>query len=257
VDLHPFHRRETPELEEILQPVLDRGLERSIPVSEIFYSIQGEGVNAGVPAVFLRTFLCNLTCEWCDTTYTWIKQDEATDGINYNSFTQKEIIAEIKKYNSKHLVITGGEPLIHQTELGPILEALKDDSFFIEVETNASIIPSPDLLRLVDQFNASPKLSNSGITLGSRLRSDCLNILAASKKTWFKFVLCKEEDLEELEEVITRFDLPRDRVMLMAEGTDHETLIQRSRWIIDSCKRNGFRYSPRLQILLFGDKRRT
>jgi len=240
-----------------MQRVLGQGLRRTIPVSEIFYSIQGEGINAGVPAVFLRTFLCNLTCGWCDTKYTWQDQDKAIEGINYDSLTQEEIITEIKRYNSKHLVVTGGEPLIHQTELSPILEALKADSFFIEVETNASITPSPNLLKLIDQFNASPKISNSGVLVGSRLRSNSLRALALSGKTWFKFVICNQGDLEELEEVINKFDLPRDRIILMPEGTDPETLKQRSRWIVDICKKKGFTFSPRLQITLFGDKRRT
>lgn len=240
-----------------MQRVLNRGLLRTIPISEIFYSIQGEGINAGVPAVFLRTFFCNLTCGWCDTKYTWQDQEKAIEGINYDSRTQEEIISEIKRYNSKHLVVTGGEPLMHQTELSPILEALKADSFFIELETNASIIPSPDLLKHIDQFNASPKISNSGVFVGSRLRYDSLQAFALSGKTWFKFVICNQDDLEELEEVIVMYDLPRDRIILMPEGTDTETLTQRSRWIVDLCKKKGFRFSPRLQITLFGDKRRT
>ncbi len=257
MDLHPFHLQETPELEEKMQRVLNQGLRRTIPISEIFYSIQGEGIHAGVPAVFLRTFLCNLTCGWCDTKYTWQNQDNAIEGINYDSLTQEEIITEIKRYGSKHLVVTGGEPLIHQAELSPILEALKADSFFIEVETNASITPLPNLLTIIDQFNASPKLSNSGVLVGSRLRYNSLQALASSGKTWFKFVICNQDDLKELEEVITTFGLPRNRIILMPEGTDPETLTQRSCWIVDICKKKGFRFGPRLQITLFGDKRRT
>jgi 7-carboxy-7-deazaguanine synthase len=115
-------------------------------VNEIFYSIQGEGPDAGKPAVFLRLFGCNLCCMWCDTKQAWNDQipisHSALSSWPRGKFQIKsnfqipisKILQQIKSYPSKHLVITGGEPLLQQNGLIPLVKALK--SWHIEVETN-------------------------------------------------------------------------------------------------------------------------
>ena len=129
-------------------------------INEIFKSIQGEGPNFGKPAIFLRTAQCNLKCTWCDTKYTW-------DWKNYD-FTKEvkemtivEIQEKILHLGIKHLVITGGEPLLQQDDLADLLSFLKPD-FYVEVETNCTILPNKKLTDLVDQWNVSPKTENSG-----------------------------------------------------------------------------------------------
>ena len=109
-------------------------------VSEIFSSIQGEGLNAGKQAVFLRLALCNLACEWCDTKYTW-------DWKNYDYASEvkemsiEQVKADLLKPGVKHLVLTGGEPMLQQGELWPLLQSLKETGFFIEIETNGTLLP--------------------------------------------------------------------------------------------------------------------
>lgn len=231
--------------------------EEHLPISEIFYSVQGEGVHSGTPSVFLRTYRCNLSCTWCDSKYTWQDQDKAKEGVDYTSMPTGEVLEKITSYGCRHLVVTGGEPLLHQRLLAPLLAGLKSSGFFVEVETNGTVAPTAELEASVDCFNVSPKISNSLVDEGVRIRPDSLRAYGRSRKAWFKFVVCDQKDLEEIEAVLSEFDLPRDRVILMPEGVDATILVDRGRWLVDVCKERGFRFSPRLHILFFGNKRGT
>ncbi|MDA4115981.1 MAG: 7-carboxy-7-deazaguanine synthase QueE [Thaumarchaeota archaeon] len=221
----------------------------------MFYSVQGEGVHSGTPSVFLRTYRCNLSCTWCDSKYTWLDQDKAKQGVDYTPMSAGAVIDKIASYGSKHLVLTGGEPLLHQRVLAPILARLKGSGFFIEVETNGTVAPSAELGASVDCFNVSPKISNSLVEEGVRIRAQALRAFVRSQKAWFKFVVCDLKDLAEIEGVVSEFSLPRERVILMPEGVDATTLLERSRWLVDVCKEKGFRFSLRLHILLWGNRR--
>ena len=240
-----------------MQIVSRNSPKKAIPLSELFYSIQGEGTHAGTPSVFLRTYFCNLTCEWCDTKYTWENQANAIEALDYDTVAIDDIITRIKRFDCKHLVVTGGEPLIHQEALIPILEILKQDSYYMEIETNGTITPSPRFLGLADQFNVSPKTTNSGVPRELRLHSTALTALAASRKSWFKFVVCQPGDMGEVEEIISKFCLDRARVILMPEGSDAITLSRRSEWLVNICRMKGYRYGPRLHVILFGNQRGT
>jgi 7-carboxy-7-deazaguanine synthase len=226
-------------------------------VSEIFLSVQGEGIHSGTPAVFLRTYYCNLTCAWCDTKYTWLNQVGSKPGVDYTPMSDDAILSNIAGYGCKHLVLTGGEPLIHQKALEPLLVTLKKTGFFIEVETNGTITPSPGMVEIVDCFNVSPKISSSLIEASKRIRSESLLAFARIEKAWFKFVICDPKDLVEVETLISEFEIRRDRVMLMPEGIDATTLLARSQWLIELCKEKNFRFATRLHILLFGNRRGT
>jgi 7-carboxy-7-deazaguanine synthase len=229
--------------------------EEQLPVSEIFLSVQGEGVHSGTPSVFLRTYRCNLTCTWCDSKYTWLDQDKAKAGVEYVPMSVRAVMKRVTSFGCKHVVLTGGEPLLHQRVLAPLLATLKRDGFFIEVETNGTIAPSADLVGSVDCFNVSPKISNSLVEEGVRTRPAALRAFVRWGKAWFKFVVCDKKDLDEVEAMVSRFALPRDRVILMPEGIDAATLLERSRWLVEVCKERGLRFSPRLHILLWGNRR--
>jgi 7-carboxy-7-deazaguanine synthase len=229
--------------------------EEQLPVSEIFYSVQGEGVHSGTPSVFLRTYRCNLSCTWCDSKYTWLGQDKARQGVDYTPMPATALIDKIASYGCKHLVLTGGEPLLHQRALAPVLAGLKGSGFFIEVETNGTIAPSAAFEASVDCFNVSPKISNSLVEEGVRIRAKPLRAFVRSRKAWFKFVVCDKKDLAEIEGMVSEFGLQRERVILMPEGVDAATLLARSRWLVEVCKERGFRFGPRLHILLWGNQR--
>lgn len=214
----------------------------NILVNEIFHSIQGEGPNAGKPAVFLRLTGCNLRCKWCDTKFTWNNQISSTKFQTKSNlqFTIYKILKQIKKYPCKHLVITGGEPTLQQDELIPLLEKLK--GYYIEIETNGSI--PLKINKYLEQINCSPKLSNSGNPYYP------LKIKPKNKKVIYKFVAQSKGDIKEIRQYILDNGIPGHKVYLMPEGVNKKVVQERSKWLIEICKKEGYNFSPRLHILL-------
>jgi len=186
-----------------------------------------------------------------------LDQENSKSGVEYTMMSARAVMERIASYGCKHLVLTGGEPLLHQRVLAPLLANLKSDGYFIEVETNGTIAPSAELVQSVDCFNVSPKISNSLIDESVRTRPDAIRAFVSSDKAWFKFVVCDLKDIPEVEGVLSKCGIPRERVMLMPEGIDATTLLARSGWLVDICKEKGFRFSLRLHILLYGNKRGT
>lgn len=234
---------------------------------EIFYTIQGEGRNIGLPVIFVRTSFCNLACSWCDAWYTWNFEGTKFENCQFPKVNRKshqvrmtadEIIAQIKKTSShcKRIVLTGGEPLLQQKELIPLLRKLKEDDYRIEVETNGTIIPDRRFDAYVSQYNCSPKLENSGNSLKLRRVDDALTAFANRLwlKTWFKFVVTSDEDLTEVFKIVSEYGIVHDKVFLMPEGTNEEILKARALSVVEVCKEHGFRFTPRLQIELYGMK---
>ncbi len=206
-------------------------------VSEIFYSIQGEGVNIGVPAIFIRLSGCHLRCVWCDTKYTWpLKAGK--------QMTHQEIISEIKKHPSKNLVITGGEPLIQQKELKEFLEKIPE--YYVEIETSGNIYPK--LGKTVNHYNCSPKLSNSKNVNFSLKKFP-------KSKTYYKFVIDNPQDLHETEEMVAEHNLDRQKVILMPQGTTKDEVGPKMDWLAELCKEKGFRLTPRLHLEIWGNQR--
>ncbi len=223
-------------------------------VSEIFCSIQGEGLNAGKRAVFLRMALCNLACEWCDTKYTW-------DWNNYEyekevkEMNIEEVKADLLKHGVKHLVLTGGEPMLQQRELLPLLESLKIMEFFIEVETNGTMIPPREMIEVVDQWNVSPKLENSGNSPFSREKPESYRFFNQLRNALFKYVICTPEDLEEVQTLAERYNLSGGKIMLMPQARTREELAETGRWLKDVSRQSSYLFSTRLQIERWGNKR--
>lgn len=235
---------------------------------EIFHTLQGEGLNLGVPAIFIRSSLCNLHCQWCDTDYTWNwektpwpHENDATP--DYKKFRKEdqqidltiaEIAERVRAFPCQHLVLTGGEPLLHQEDWFDLLETL-GGHYTAEVETNGTIEPDIAFSRAVHQFNVSPKLANSGNPVEKRIVPAALEFFAADPRTSFKFVIATREDLTEVEQLIERFHITPDTVLLMPEGRTPEALRETELWLADYCIATGLRYTPRLHLHLWGAKR--
>ncbi len=215
-------------------------LARLNTVGELFYSIQGEGARAGSPAVFVRLAGCNLHCRWCDTKYSW------GSGVD---ITEEELVAGILSYNSPGLVITGGEPLLQAPAIEKLLELLPD-SLFVEIETNGTIPPTPVLAARVNQWNVSPKLAHSGNAIPT-LCAPALNDFVATGHAWFKFVVQVEEDWPG----IAALCLPQERIILMPCATTREQLETARPTVVDMCLRHRVRFSDRLHVALWGDKK--
>ena len=220
---------------------------------EIFASVQGEGLSAGLPSTFIRLATCNLRCSWCDTAYTWDwdRFEKSEQVLDSNAQTALD---EITALPPRNVVITGGEPLIQRRQLVPLVNELKSRGFRTEIETNGTIAPG-ELTGLIDQWNVSPKLRHSGNEGLERLPEPSLRDFAGRENANFKFVVQNEADLAEVEELRERFAIPAGRVVLMPEGTTAAQLTARSPWLAEFCTRRGYRFSTRLHILIWGDKR--
>jgi len=226
-------------------------------ISEIFYSIQGEGLLTGVPSVFIRTSGCNLRCRWCDTPYTsWSPEGEER--------SVGGIVAAIEGFPSRHAVITGGEPLLMK-DLPELTEKLGAAGYHVTIETAGTVYAD---LRC-DLASVSPKLSNSTPWSEedgkyarnherTRINLPVLSRFMAAYPYQLKFVVDSEEDLEEIESLIAELGkVDRTRVLLMPQGRSVEELNGRGAWVAEACKTRGFRYCPRVHIDLYGDTRGT
>ncbi|MBK9171305.1 MAG: 7-carboxy-7-deazaguanine synthase QueE [Bryobacterales bacterium] len=219
-------------------------------ISEIFYSIQGEGTLVGVPSIFIRTSGCNLRCSWCDTPYTsW--QPEGAD------MSLDEILAAAAKYPTTHVVVTGGEPMI-APDIAALTQMLRTRGLHITIET-AGTVYAPVAC---DLMSLSPKLANSTpeghwAAQHDRLRYQpgILRRLMSEYDYQMKFVVSLPGDLDEIEVVIAETGAAREKVVLMPEGTDAAILRERGVWVAEACKREGFRYTPRLHVDLYGHRR--
>jgi len=221
---------------------------------EIFYSLQGEGPTSGTPSVFLRLATCNLACSWCDTKYTW-DWEHHDYGQEVTSLDSGQIEERILESGCRRLVITGGEPLLQQAELVPLVDSLKAQGFQFEVETNGTITPVPQLLATIDQWNVSPKLSSSGNPRERRELPGVFQAFASLPNAYFKFVVVNPEDISEVCNLRDNYCLPSQRIILMPEGRTVEAIQSRSPWVSQACVEMGFRFSTRLHILLWGDER--
>ena len=222
-------------------------------VNEIFKSIQGEGPNFGKPAIFLRTAQCNLKCTWCDTKYTW-DWDHYDFKKEVIEMTIDEIKEKILDLEIKHLVITGGEPLLQQDDLADLLSFLKPD-FYVEIETNCTILPNKMLTDLVDQWNVSPKTENSGNPLELYENNECYYFFANKDNCFFKYVVENESDIPEIKKFVTKYGIPEKRVQLMTQASTKEEIHSREKSISELAKLHHFSFSPRLHVAMWGAQR--
>jgi 7-carboxy-7-deazaguanine synthase len=202
-------------------------------ISEIFQSIQGEGPDAGKRAIFIRMHGCNLACPWCDTKYAW-------DEGNYYEMTSQMILDWIYRIPGiKHIVITGGEPLLQLEDLMPLIETLRESGRHVAVETNGTIIPKN--LDLFDLIVVSPK--------GLDTADSWFEYAIHRKNVEFKFVV-NQNNIEGIFDWIKMKGLIG--VYLMPMGTSIEHLVLGSQVIVDMMidKHIDCIVSPRLHIIM-------
>ena len=221
-------------------------------IAEIFHSIQGEGILAGVPSAFVRLSGCNLRCVWCDTPYTSWTPEGSEMQIG-------EVVEAVR--GARYVVVTGGEPMIF-ADVVPLTAGLRKLGVHITIETAGTVFQPA----ACDLMSISPKLANSTpvereggrwAAQHDRLRyqPEVLRALMSACEYQLKFVVSSPEDLPEIETMLSEIGADRGRVLLMAEGTDPGAIQERARWLVEVCRRQGFRYSPRLHIDIWGNRR--
>ena len=226
-------------------------------ISEIFHSIQGEGKLAGVPSVFVRTSGCNLRCVWCDTPYTsWEPEGE--------SLSVDVILDRVAEYSTRHVVLTGGEPMI-DADVVELTHRLTGNGYHTTIETAGTVWKDV----VCDLASISPKLSNStprqreggrhaDAHERNRINLDTIRRFMAMGDFQLKFVVETPADIDEIDELLAKVASHEpSNVLLMPQGTTQEELAKREPWVADLCKQHGFRYCPRLHIALYGNQRGT
>lgn len=215
----------------------------NIKICEIFHSIQGEGINVGIPAVFVRFFGCNLTCTWCDTKNSW-----HPDHAEFEEIEIKEIVKKIQSFNCLHIIFTGGEPALFQDKIKEIVNRLKEKQkilpptpYSFELETNGSFPIANDIWHTI---NISPKLANSG---NKPYEVKAINF---PTKTWWKFVIEDESDIAEIQAMQKKYNIPDHKILLMPQGITQKEIESKSPTIIEICKKYNLRFCPRLHVAL-------
>lgn len=222
-------------------------------IAEIFYSLQGEGALVGVPSVFVRSSGCNLRCVWCDTPYTSWHPEGVELSID-------EILVRVAAHTqARHVVLTGGEPMI-ASQAVELTEALRARGLHITIETAGTVFHPV----ACDLMSISPKLAHStpaGAWAATherlRIQPDVLARLMQSYEHQLKFVVADPKDMDEIRSLLDQLAADRSKVILMPEGIEAEVLRERARWLAEICKREGFRFSPRLHVDLYGNMRGT
>jgi 7-carboxy-7-deazaguanine synthase len=237
----------------------------------MFASIQGEGAFAGVPSFFIRTIGCNLRCCWknpngtlstCDTPYTSFTTEAGRE------FSLEEFTKLFEQYPTiKHVVITGGEPMLHDELREMIAMLLSVEDFLITIETNGTINRAEELKPYVDNLflSFSPKLSSSNHAADPKARAlhihnnhwDIKPYLTEGYSRQLKFVISNQSDLAAVVTAVERecpnFD--EEDVYLMPQGIDNETITTNAKLCVEAALTNNWRITDRMHIRFFGNVR--
>jgi len=236
--------------------------EDGLPINEVFYSLQGEGKLAGMPTVFVRTSGCNLRCWFCDSYHTSWEPTHAW-------MTLDEIVAEVTNHDADHVVLTGGEPMMHEASI-ELLDRLGEAGYHTTVETNGTMYRDAH----VDLASISPKLASSTPTEAkdpkgegewaekheaNRIDMDVLAALVDAYESQLKFVVTGRDDMDEIEGLVERVRsvttsaIADSDVLLMPEGTTRDQLDSSQNDVAELAMEYGYRYTPRLHVDLWND----
>ena len=259
-------------------PLTETTEHRPVPVSELFYSLQGEGPSLGRRALFVRFMDCNLTCGYsrlpseagtraegpmlCDTEYTWngarhdltagvrhLTAEQLWDAlINLDPSTASPEIAPVDL-----IVASGGEPLLRKDTLLHLAAQASRTGRRMEIETNATICPGADLIAAGVAFNAGLKLASSAVPRKKRIKPDAIRELQASGQARWKFVVCGDGDIDEIAGLQREFGLTE--IWLSPEGITPAAVTGRLRMAAEAALARGWNLTLREHVLIWGDER--
>ena len=225
-----------------------------LKVNEIYGpTVQGEGPSVGRQCAFLRLSGCNLTCRWCDTPYTW--DWSGLNGVKYDKASETRLMdvddvwRQLRAYRVPLVVVSGGEPMMQQTALQPLIDSLISQGIDVEIETNGTIAPDINPTR----FNVSPKLAHSGVLQKKAIKVDALKRYVG--RSVFKFVCQTLDDLTEVDAIAQSAGIPDEAIWIMPEGRDPVTLQTHTETLADRVIARGWNITPRLHVMIWGSRR--
>jgi len=243
-------------------------------VSEVFYTIQGEGPSTGRPALFIRLGGCNLHCKWCDTPYTWVYNERNAE--RHHAGVMYDPQEELRRVSGQNLVrrilrefpieglvvISGGEPMLQQEAIARIVAELRSQPWYgnVEIETAGTILPSHEILNRKIHWNVSPKLSHSGNELELRYNRPALQVLAEDHAN-FKFVVRhdtidnRDADLAEISAIVSDIGIPKSKTWIMPLGTSPVEVLQGGEALVESVMERKWNLTLRTHTLLWGNER--
>jgi len=209
-------------------------------ISEIFFSLQGEGLEIGLPTVFVRLFACDLRCNWCDTMY-------AVEGRDFRDRTVSEVVKEVEKHECKRVCITGGEPLIQIKEVEELANHLISDNYTILLETSGHKMPPPGFWTENSTISMDCKCPSSSM----QDKMDFDLFIKLRPKDQLKFVIQDEIDYEYARGILNRYDIKANIIFQPTDGSELGWITEK---VIDD-KLESIRVLPQLHKIIWGDKR--
>jgi len=209
-------------------------------ISEIFFSIQGEGVEIGLPTVFVRLFACDLRCTWCDSMY-------AVEETDFKDMSIEEVRVGIERFKCKRICFTGGEPLIQQKELEILAKDLVHDGYEIILETSGHKEPPP--VFWTDSCLISMDCKCPGSGMEKRMDFELMEKLRPNDQ--LKFVIQDEADYEYAKGILKKYKIKANIIFQPVYGSSLKWLAERV--LEDRLER--VRVLPQLHKIIWGDKR--
>jgi len=207
---------------------------KKIKINEIFYSLQGEGSDAGLPTIFIRFTGCNLRCNYCDTRYAFYEG---------KYMTIDEIMESVKKWSCKRVCITGGEPLL-QKNVYALIDELLREGYEVSIETNGSI-SIMKLSKMNVKIKMDIKLPSSG--MHDKMLFGNISLLRGSDE--LKFIIWNKQDYEYAKDIIARYKPKCQIIMQPVWGSK----IKLADWILKD--EIDARFSIQLHKILWGNER--
>lgn len=229
-----------------------------LPVVESFGpTLQGEGPYAGRLAHFIRLGGCNLSCSWCDTPYSW---DSSRFDLR-QEITPRSVLSLVEEVamSAGLVVLTGGEPLLYQRSQAfvELLRRLKGLGRPVHIETNGTICPSDDVVRMTDVIVVSPKLPNAHLrsTPGRNLLRPEWDVIAGKTEVHFKYVCESAEDVEASKELAALAGISPSRTWVMPQAQDQQSLLEMWPRVASAAASVGVNATLRLHLLAWGPER--
>lgn len=207
-----------------------------LKINEIFYSLQGEGADVGLPTIFIRLTGCNLRCKYCDTEYAFYEGEE---------MEEKTIIGKISRWKCKRVCITGGEPLLQ--DINKLIDLLLEKNYEISIETNGSL-SIEELVNKKVVVKMDIKLPSS--QMHEKMRMENIGLLRPIDE--LKFIIWDREDYEYAKKLIEEYK-PNCQIIMQPVWKEMPAS-KLADWILKD--EIDARLSIQLHKLLWGEKRR-